>query len=696
MAASISALPRRPTLGVEHLPSIAGAFSIAIGCVALLGWSTGIDALKSILPGLLTMKVNTAVGFVLLGLGLMLRARPPETLAHRLGVVPIGIAMAMSLTVGAQYLSGRDFGIDQWLFVEPLGQVGTVQPNRMSPMTVIGFVGIGLAVLLSGNGRGRRAVPALSLGVIVVASLNVLDFVLEATTPSVLAGSTQMALNTAITMIVVSVGVMGLLPHGGPLEVFLGDSSSARLARRLVIASVAVPVVLAWLRTQGEDLGLYDGRYGTSLMVLGTFALLAAVIWENAWAARRTELDRLAALEERDRFFDVSIDLLVTASAAGYFERLNPAWTNLLGYSIEELCARPFVDFVHPDDVEGTYREVERQVAEGQSVLNFQNRYRHRDGSYRWLEWSSSPSADGRWLYAVARDITDRKLEEDRLQAPALALARRQAAARDRIQSIVDDVAFAPIFQPIVDLSSGRPIGFEALTRFADGSRPDETFATAIECGLGRALELATLAVAFKEARRLPRSAWLSVNVSPSLLADVDAMRPVLGMRLRPIVLEITEHETIAAYGPVRESVRALGPDVRLAVDDAGAGVANFNHLVELRPDFVKVDLGLVRGVDDDVSRQAVIAGILHFAAAAGCEVIAEGIETDAELATLTNLGVTLGQGFLLGRPAPAADWSGDRVDTSVVGARRDRRRAARLRPSDAIDAAKDPEARAG
>jgi EAL domain-containing protein (putative c-di-GMP-specific phosphodiesterase class I) len=103
--------------------------------------------------------------------------------------------------------------------------------------------------------------------------------------------------------------------------------------------------------------------------------------------------------------------------------------------------------------------------------------------------------------------------------------------------------------------------------------------------------------------------------------------------------------------------VLRLGPDVRLAVDDAGAGVANFHHLVELRPEFVKIDVSLVRGVDTDLSRQAVVAGILHFAAAAHCQVIAEGIETEAELAMVTELGVTLGQGYLLGRPAPAESW---------------------------------------
>jgi EAL domain-containing protein (putative c-di-GMP-specific phosphodiesterase class I) len=124
------------------------------------------------------------------------------------------------------------------------------------------------------------------------------------------------------------------------------------------------------------------------------------------------------------------------------------------------------------------------------------------------------------------------------------------------------------------------------------------------------------------------------------------------------VVLEITENEAITDYAPLHEAVLLLGADVRLAVDDAGAGVANFNHLAELRPDFLKIDIGLVRGVHEDVGRQAVVAGLVHFAASAGCQVIAEGIETDAELAMVRSLGVTLGQGYLLARPAGAETWA--------------------------------------
>jgi EAL domain-containing protein (putative c-di-GMP-specific phosphodiesterase class I) len=229
------------------------------------------------------------------------------------------------------------------------------------------------------------------------------------------------------------------------------------------------------------------------------------------------------------------------------------------------------------------------------------------------------------------------------------------------IEATIETRAFRPVFQPVIDLSSGVVVGFEALTRFSDGCRPDLMFATALECGLGIELEAVTLKAALHEARLLPPKAWLSLNVSPPLLCDVETLRSVLGNGSRSIVLEVTEHEAIGAYEPLHQALARLGPGVQLAVDDAGAGIANFSHLVELRPDFVKIDASLIRGVDADVRRQALVVGLVHFAAAAGCLVIAEGLETEAELKTVAELGIGLGQGFLLARPAAVEAWKATR-----------------------------------
>lgn len=110
---------------------------------------------------------------------------------------------------------------------------------------------------------------------------------------------------------------------------------------------------------------------------------------------------------------DLSLDLVATASFDGYFTRVNPAFTRTLGYTAEELTSRPLVEFVHPDDVAPTLTAITEQTEAGLDVLNFQNRYRCDDGSYRWLEWTSRPNAKANELIAVARDITQRKQLEE-------------------------------------------------------------------------------------------------------------------------------------------------------------------------------------------------------------------------------------------------------------------------------------------
>lgn len=122
------------------------------------------------------------------------------------------------------------------------------------------------------------------------------------------------------------------------------------------------------------------------------------------------------AEEKLAQFFERSLDLLCIAGLDGYFKRLNPAWTNRLGWTLEELTTKPFLDFVHPDDREATAAEVATLAAGAPTVL-FENRYRHQDGSYLWLQWSAWPAPGNRLIYATARDVTRQKwLEREILE----------------------------------------------------------------------------------------------------------------------------------------------------------------------------------------------------------------------------------------------------------------------------------------
>ncbi len=239
------------------------------------------------------------------------------------------------------------------------------------------------------------------------------------------------------------------------------------------------------------------------------------------------------------------------------------------------------------------------------------------------------------------------------LLAPGISGRLGYRQARATMLGVIAQRAFRPVFQPIVDLANGNTMGYEALTRFDDGADPNTRFAAAAALDLGMDLELATLGVALKAAKTLPSSAWLTVNVSPRLILSGAPLRRLLRRHGGDVVCEVTEHEVIGDYSRFRAMIARL-PNVTIAIDDAGAGFANFRHIVELRPAYVKLDRSLIAGIDKDVIRRELVRGMLPFVQAAQCRLVAEGIETKAELAALRALGVPLGQGYLLGRPAPA------------------------------------------
>lgn len=244
----------------------------------------------------------------------------------------------------------------------------------------------------------------------------------------------------------------------------------------------------------------------------------------------------------------------------------------------------------------------------------------------------------------LAALATERLLQSD----PGI---MHRATSRDEIRAILRDRAFTVVFQPIVELDGLSTVGFEALTRFSDGSAPAERFAQARGAGVGAELEVATLEAAFRASEPLPANALLNLNVSPDLVLAGEPLTSMLRQWGWQTILELTEHAAVDDYEALRAAIGRLGPTVRLAIDDAGAGFASFRHILELAPAFVKLDRAIVAGLDADPARQALVAGMRHFAATTGCTLIAEGIETDAELAAARSLGVPLGQGYRLGRP---------------------------------------------
>jgi len=241
-----------------------------------------------------------------------------------------------------------------------------------------------------------------------------------------------------------------------------------------------------------------------------------------------------------------------------------------------------------------------------------------------------------------------------RLDAERSELERRRRMF-ERVRRALTDGGLSLAFQPICDIRAGTIVGWEALARFPWGPErpPDAWFEEASQVDLRTDLELAAIRAALTRMDDVPAEGFLSVNLSPDTACSADLLRAIdFAHTPRRLVMEVTEHAPVEDYGRLTAALGALrARGVRLAIDDAGSGFSSLQHILRLAPDFIKLDMALTRDVDNDLARRALAAALISFASEIGAVIIAEGIETEAELDTLRELGVTYGQGYYLARP---------------------------------------------
>ena len=241
-----------------------------------------------------------------------------------------------------------------------------------------------------------------------------------------------------------------------------------------------------------------------------------------------------------------------------------------------------------------------------------------------------------------------------------------RATQGDRIEAALRAGEPGILFQPMIELGGeGRRVGIEALARFSGVlvRPPDRWFAEAAETGLGAELELQAIRNALRalSAHPLAEASCVWLNVSAQTLIDVDVAayleREAITFPLDRIVFELTEHDYVPDYARLLSALdplRARG--VKIAIDDAGAGYASMAHILNIAPDYIKLDISLTRGIDRDRKRRALAAALIEFGRQTDCAIVAEGIETEAELRELKSLGARIAQGYYIGAPAALDD----------------------------------------
>lgn len=241
----------------------------------------------------------------------------------------------------------------------------------------------------------------------------------------------------------------------------------------------------------------------------------------------------------------------------------------------------------------------------------------------------------------------------------SLTMHKSQEEIGERIQSVLDKDDFSIVYQPIYNFRRECITGFESLTRFSGplARTPDVWFDEAASVGRGIELETKVIEKALFGLDHLPQNIYVGLNVSPATVLCGAMDRVLEKAPLERVVIEVTEHVAIAEYASLARALKSLRDGgARLAVDDAGAGYASFRHILELQPDFIKLDISLTREIDTNRQRRALAAALIRFAEETDSQIISEGVETEAELAVLRELGVNKAQGYLLGRPMPIAD----------------------------------------
>ncbi|OGC79928.1 MAG: hypothetical protein A2145_05370, partial [candidate division Zixibacteria bacterium RBG_16_40_9] len=382
----------------------------------MVGWIFNLPTLKSVLPGLVSMKANTAFGFILSGFSLFfLCLKKSNRLTSCIAQTLAGIVVLIGFLILCEYFLNQDLGIDQLLFKEPQGAVGTFAPGRMAPTTALNFLLLGLALLILKSWRSIWIFQFLTLSAGIIGLLNFMGYLYGVKSLYGVASYTQMALHTAIAFICLSVALLLARPEQGLMALITDRTTGGLIVRRLLPAAFGVPFLIGWLRLQGQKAGFYGTEFGLVLFTIVTVIVLNLIIFWNASLLSKADSKRKKAEEENRNFFTLSLDMLCIAGFDGYFKKLNPSWEKTLGFTMEDLCAKPFIEFVHPEDREKTIAEAQK-LSTGIDVISFENRYLCKDGSYKWILWNSASSLKEELIYASARNITERKQAEEKFR----------------------------------------------------------------------------------------------------------------------------------------------------------------------------------------------------------------------------------------------------------------------------------------
>lgn len=385
-----------------------------------------------------------------------------------------------------------------------------------------------------------------------------------------------------------------------------------------------------------------------ALAVLASLGVAHSLLRTRQQVERQAQVIAAAGSMSRDWLWESDLDGRITYSSPGV--------NDLLGYSPDDIVGLQSDELTFDAKAAETVRHLFRNARHTTSGWDHAMvRWRHQDGTPVALQGAAVPIQDQRGRTVGYRGARRPPVRPDSPEA---------IAERDhRLDTLIAEGGLTMALQPMVSLVSGRTVGVESLARFADGRPPEDWFREAGEAGRTVELDALTFSASLALLARLPDHVYLSVNASPELLLDpaFPGIVTGAGAALNRLVIEVTEHARVTDYSALcsaLDSLRCHG--VRFAVDDTGAGYASLNHVLQLRPDFIKLDRGLLTDLAGDPARRSLITALVLLALEIGATVTGEGVEEKHQVDALASLGVDYAQGYLLACPSTDPDqWVG-------------------------------------
>jgi two-component system, cell cycle sensor histidine kinase and response regulator CckA len=356
----------------------------ALGVLVLLGWALHISTLQTILPGLVSMKPNTALTLVFAGACIGILATRPIPNHRRVArLLAVAVLVVGALTV-AEYVIGRDFGIDNLLFADKFSATQTSSAGRMSQATAGTFVALGAVFLVIDDGpSGALSAQILSVGVAMVTGVALAGYLYGVAALYQIGFFTSMALHTAVATGALAIGALALRPKDGLVAELTAATAGGMMARRLLPIAIGLPLVLGWFRLIGQQLGYYGTEFGLALLVTSMIALFSVGIWLTARRLNREDRARQQALEaltvevaERrrtetflERVMDSASNSILVLDPGGRVSLVNRSTAELFQSAPDELVGVDFTSFLPEDGGESGRELLASALAGGSGVI---------------------------------------------------------------------------------------------------------------------------------------------------------------------------------------------------------------------------------------------------------------------------------------------------------------------------------------